>query len=474
MKLQIKHKLFFTIFLSSSLVALGLFFFLQWNFDRGFLNYVNNQEMELVGDLSDKLIESYSSAGGWDFLKGNHGRWISLHEEVFDDRPRRERPPRELRPLRRPAHPPDGPSFGHRIILFDMKKNHIIGGGRENIEDKSDLLMHPLTYQEENIGYIGLVQKTEVSASRDLQFVEQQTMAFALIALVMFVGSIVFTYPMAIHLLRPVQHLTGGTRNLIAGNYTTRIPVTTVDELGALSNHFNILANSLEHNEKARQQWIADISHELRTPIAIMRGEVEAVLDGVRQAGPATLEPVHSEILHLQRIVSDLYELSMSDIGALTYKRVLVNPLGILAGILEVFKKRFADKNMNLRVSSLETNNCSLFGDPDRLHQLFTNILENSLRYTNKPGVLEVTVEHHSDRIAIIFQDSEPGVDSTQLPLLFDRLYRADPSRKRASGGAGLGLAICTNIVEAHQGTVRAHSSRYGGLGITVELPFST
>ena len=119
-------------------------------------------------------------------------------------------------------------------------------------------------------------------------------------------------------------------------------------------------------------------------------------------------------------------------------------------------------------------NQAPILGDPDRLHQLYTNILENSLRYTDAPGNLTISTEVYDERIALIFADSSPGVTEDQLPHLFDRLYRTDPSRKRTGSGAGLGLAICTNIIEAHQGTISASRSDLGGLRIDITLPLNS
>ncbi|WP_136808979.1 ATP-binding protein [Desulfosediminicola flagellatus] len=473
MKIKIKHKLFFTLLLTSTVVAAGLFVFLQWSFDRGFLNYVKNQELAQLDQLADRLSGYYAEQGSWDFLEDNYPLWFRIHSEVFltpgrpmprMDSGRKPFPAGHIGP----PHDPEG--IRGRIVLYNADKHKIIGGPPG---DSNDLKLLDITRQGKTIGYLGLAPVMEISASGDLRFVEQQTETFALVTLVMLAVSILLSFPVAIHLLRPIRQLTDGTLGLIGGKFSTRIPVTTGDELGQLSEHFNILAMTLEKNEKSRQQWVADISHELRTPLAVLRGEVEALQDGVREMGPATLDPLHSEIMHLQRLVNDLYELSMSDIGALTYKRVAVNPVGILGGTVELFEQRFLTKGIELAADLPENFPGSLLGDPDRLHQLFTNVLENSLRYTDVPGKLEVRITHDNEYVTIVFEDSSPGVGEAQLPKLFDKLFRADPSRNREGNGAGLGLAICLNIVEAHLGNITAYASPYGGLGIRIELPLS-
>lgn len=474
MKLKIRHKLFFTILLTSTVVACGLFFFLQWNFDRGFLNYVNNQDMTELDKLEKQLVTYYSKEGGWEFIRENHPLWIEIHRDLFAPRHPAHAPGVRKEPFSKHGPPPIDPrGFGQRIILFDADKMPVIGGG-EKVAFARDIVKQPISYRSRTIGYLGIIPLKELSRTTDLQFVEQQTEAFAIITLLMVMVSILLSFPVTIHLLRPINSLTEGTRKLIGGQFATRIPVRTGDELGRLSDHFNILALTLEENEKARQRWIADTSHELRTPLAVIRGEVEAIQDGVRKASPEALEPLHREVLHLQRLVDDLYELSMSDIGALTYKKIPVDPIGILNGTLELFEQRFSDNRLELRAALPEGRSNALLGDPDRLQQLFTNLLENSLRYTDKPGILEISTESDLQRITITFQDSAPGVEKSQLSLLFDRFFRTDPSRHRSGGGGGLGLAICTNIVEAHQGTITAHGSPHGGLGINISFPLTS
>jgi len=486
-RLQIRHKLFFTLLLSSVAVATGLLFFLQWSFDRGFLNYVKSQELEQIQRLAVQLTEHYAEHKNWKFMENNDHLWmrtVTANDPFFrrlhngDNKPAlpqdgegkrlpdpSDRPERALHPIL----PPDGGRiFGPRIALFDSDKKWVVGGppGQTGI-----FSMHPFEYKGIIIGYLGLMPLQELSYSGDLLFVEQQKESFVLVTLIMVVFSLLLAYPLTSHLLRPIKALSAGTDRLIAGAFKTRIVVASGDELGRLSEHFNILAMTLEKNEEARRQWVADISHELRTPLAVLRGEVEAMQDGVRKLEPKNIEGLHGEILHLERLVGDLYELSMSDIGALNYKRTAVSPIGILQGALEMYEPRFTAKGLAILPDMLSDFDSSMSGDPDRLQQLFTNLLENSLRYTDAPGRLEIRIAETKERMHITFQDSKPGVGETQLPKLFDRLFRLDSSRNRRSGGAGLGLAICKNIVEAHQGSIEAQQSPLGGLKITIDLP---
>ncbi len=464
MKFQIKHKLFFTLLLTSIVVSSGMFLFMQWSFDRGFLNYVNNQKMEDLNLLSEKLVNEYSQQGGWGALRGNERLWHQLIMATVEGTQRENSRPGGLQPP-----PPFPPPRDHapRFALFSADKKPIFVPDGGTVQ----WIFKPLAHQGEKIGYLALAPLRELSDTGDLLFVEQQTESFALIALAMALLSILLAYPLTVHLLRPVKALAAGTRKLMAGQYKTRIPVASRDELGQLTTDFNCLAMTLEKNEQARQQWVADISHELRTPLAVLRGDIEALQDGIRSPEPETLAALHNEIMHLGRLVNDLYELSMSDIGALNYKKVAVDPIGILRSTLEQFESRFAEKKLLLRSELPVDQPVALLADPDRLQQLFTNLLENSLRYTDGPGQLRVAIKTDPGALFFCFEDSAPGVSAEQQKRLFDRLYRVDNSRNRINGGAGLGLSICSNIVAAHQGEIAVDGSELGGLKLTIKFP---
>nr|CAA6802370.1 MAG: Sensory histidine kinase BaeS [uncultured Thiotrichaceae bacterium] len=215
-----------------------------------------------------------------------------------------------------------------------------------------------------------------------------------------------------------------------------------------------------------------DIAHELRTPLSILRGEIEAIQDGISQATPQTIQSLHQETLHLQRLVEDLYTLSISDSGSLTYHKTTLNIAGLLRETLAQFDAPL--KEAQLILTSEIINIANVEGDSQRLQQLFQNLLRNSLRYTDTPGKLHVTLTVTSNQVSISFEDSPPGVPNESLPHLFERLYRVESSRNRATGGAGIGLSICHNIALAHDGSISAEPADLGGLKITITLPRTT
>ncbi|HYQ90915.1 MAG TPA: ATP-binding protein, partial [Candidatus Competibacteraceae bacterium] len=180
---------------------------------------------------------------------------------------------------------------------------------------------------------------------------------------------------------------------------------------------------------------------------------------------------LHADVQRLGHLVDDLYELSMTDLGALSYHLVEANPVAVLTTDVEAFASSFAEAGLTLSVENRLPTAMTYQADAQRLSQLFRNLLRNSLRYTDPGGGLSIILSREHGRLIVDFQDTAPGVPPESLPRLFDRLYRVESSRHRDTGGAGLGLAICRNIAEAHGGTIGARPSPHGGLWIRLELP---
>ena len=231
------------------------------------------------------------------------------------------------------------------------------------------------------------------------------------------------------------------------------------------------MAQALERYEQMRRQWMADISHELRTPLAILRGEIEAMQDGVREITPEALESLHFEVLHVNRIVHDLHDLSLIESQAFPAELAVVNPLEVLDETLRSFSPRFEQRGIRIEADGGAPGQVTIMADADRLKQLFANLMENALRYVHTPGVLKIFPELKDGRLFLVFEDSGPGVPEESLKRLFDRLYRVDKARSRAQGGSGLGLAICKSIVEYLGGEIKASNAPAGGLRITITFP---
>jgi two-component system sensor histidine kinase BaeS len=305
----------------------------------------------------------------------------------------------------------------------------------------------------------------------DINFERQQSRTSWMIVAFTALLAAAVTWLLSRGMLAPVKRLVNGTHQLAAGDFSTRVEVDSQDELGKLAQDFNQLAMTLEKNEQMRRAFMADISHELRTPLAVLRGELEAMQDGVRKMTLGSLESLQSEVSILTKLVDDLHQLSLSDAGALAYRKVDTDVVHLVQLAEAGSRDRFHSKQLTL--TSKLPESAQVFGDPQRLSQLFNNLMENSLRYTDPNGGLEILGEIRDKLLILTFQDSAPGISDEQLIRIFERFYRTEGSRNRASGGSGLGLAICQNIVEAHGGQISASHSPAGGVRITVVLPLS-
>jgi two-component system sensor histidine kinase BaeS len=485
MKFGVTYKLFLSILMAAGLAVISSAVIMQWKIHQGFLRYVNAVEKSGVSRLAGKLEQIYRNELSWDFLTRNPERWRQL---VFSSLPMENLPPGEGAPLldggppAEPSRPPDkgrphphgmlppplAHQFDQRLFLLDANGRILIS----QLAAPDTSMTTPLRYRGEVVGYLGIVPRTLLPSDEpQRRFIREQEQALALTAGVVVFLAAALSLLMARRLVRPLRELATATHRLAAGEFSVRVPIDSRDELGQLAHDFNSLALTLEKNEEARRQWVADISHELRTPLAILRGEIEALQDGIRQPTPQTIQSLHGEVLHLGRLVEDLYQLSMSDVGALTYRKGDLDLGNLLSETVAAFRAEFSSKGIRVEESRSDRADATVFGDPERLRQLFSNLLDNSLKYTDSGGRLSVRLEGDDDTVAIDFQDSAPAVPAAEIKKLFDRLYRVDSSRNRSTGGAGLGLAICRNIVEAHAGTITAQPSSMGGLWIRIEFP---
>jgi two-component system, OmpR family, sensor histidine kinase BaeS len=214
---------------------------------------------------------------------------------------------------------------------------------------------------------------------------------------------------------------------------------------------------------------MADVSHELRTPLAVLRAQLEALEDGVRPLTRESLGALQAEVVSLGKLVEDLYQLALADIGALTYRKERIEIGEVLEQAAAPFAARLAERRLSMERKA--DPGLQVMADADRLAQAFRNLLENSARYTDPGGQVRIAARRDADRVVIDVEDSAPGVPADALPRLFDRFYRVEDSRSRANGGAGLGLAIVRSVVEAHGGTIDAGRSPLGGLRVSIAVP---
>jgi two-component system sensor histidine kinase BaeS len=330
----------------------------------------------------------------------------------------------------------------------------------------------PVTVSGETVGWLVFRPPGEVTGRIAREFQRKQLNAAWITALFVVLLAAAVSVLLSRGFLAPVRRLARSTRALAAGRFDTRVEEHRRDELGQLADDFNRLAETLQRNERLRREFMADMSHELRTPMSVLRAELEAMQDGIRPLTRDSLDRLQNSVATLSKLIADLYELSLADAGALTYRMVPLDLGQLITETAGQWRERMETAGLALAVN-LPQSPIDINADGRRLQQLLGNLLENSLRYTDRGGQVRVSLTAEAGKAVVNVEDTAPGVPREAIPRLFERLYRVEASRNRASGGAGLGLAICLNIASAHGGEIEAYPSPLGGLGIRLTLPLA-
>lgn len=459
------------------LLLLGVFIYSSLSFEKSFETYILHRENERNAELIESLKQYYESEGSFEYFKNNPESWEAFHQvrrsgERFPPRPTNATQEAYLHPADRPT--PRGPrrDFRTRYLLLDESKN-LIAGNRSNRDQyvSTEISLHT-NGGKRVIGYISMPVNRVLRDIADLQFVDQQKNHFTKMTLFALVAAFAFAIPLALLLTRKLKRITHHVENLGRGEYSHKISLNGRDEISLLAEQLNHLGQTLADSETSRKRFVADISHELRTPLAVLKADLEAMEDGIRPLTRESIKRLQTHTHRLQHLINDLYELSLSDIGAMTYRKSWCDLTSLTQSVLTSFMQEAKDMDIALTFASPE-NPLTLFADESRLQQLVANLLSNSLKYTHAPGSIHLHIEALPNIARITLEDSAPSVNMDELERIFDRLYRGDASRNRATGGAGLGLSICKNIVTAHNGTIYASPSDLGGLKIIIDLPLA-
>jgi len=461
MRFGISTRLFLAMLATAVLTVVLVSGATRWNFQRGFIGYLNELALERMESLVPRLNERYAEAGNWDFLRSNgaeRGKWFEM-----------------LRPVSGPTLPANTVGPGTvltsdltgamlRLGVLDTQMQWV--AGFRGI--RPDMLRRAISFKGETVGWLVLAPFQSVSDGGDQRFGEGQARATIAISVLAVLMAALIAWWVSRRLAAPVRLVAAATHKLAAGDHAVRVEVDSPDEVGQLARDFNHLAHTLERNEALRREFVADVSHELRTPLAVLRGELEALEDGVRVLDAQAVKSLQGEVRQLGQLVDDLYELALTDVGALSYRMAPLDLCALLREIGESHRHRIEAAGLTL---SLDAPAAMVQGDAGRLRQLFDNLLENSRRYTDAPGEIRVSLRAQGRHWQIEIQDSLPGVPEAVLSQMFERFFRVEGSRSRSTGGAGLGLAICRNIVLAHDGSILARTSALGGVSILIELP---
>lgn len=375
-------------------------------------------------------------------------------------------------------------TFGDQIFAGSM----LSVGGRLMLANEAGLIFistessldigHPLEEQEldvsipivvdgEQVGTVGLAPNPN---PREAEFLASAMQSAVLAGGITIGLALILSIFLILQILSPLKKLTRATERVAHGDLSDSVRLRSRDEFGQLGESFDQMVENLRRSETLRQMMTADIAHELRTPVTIIQGTLEAIIDGVYEPSSETIAPIYEETLHLGRLIDDLRDLALAEAGELRLEKEPVDLEGLIRQVVEAAASS-PDEAPTIRIDA-ETATPQIDGDPKRLRQVLANLLGNALRHTPVDGEIRIEIRRGTNAVEFVVEDTGPGFTEEDLPHLFERFYRGDPARNRG-GGTGLGLAIVKQWVEAHGGTIRAENMASGGARFTVRLPMA-
>jgi signal transduction histidine kinase len=331
----------------------------------------------------------------------------------------------------------------------------------------------PITVNGRTVGYLlGQGPGLSTFSALEQQFVNTVNRALLLASIIAGAVAVVISLFVSRRLTGPLASMTQAAQAMARGNLAQRVQVGADDEVGRLAEAFNTMAASVARSEQLRRELVADVAHELRTPIAVLRADLEAVQDGVYQPTAERVAALREEVDLLARLVADLQELSLAEAGQLALQRQPADLGQLCRQVVAAMQPQATSQGVILAVAQAALSATSLV-DTDRIGQVLRNVVGNALRYTPAGGSVTLDCQANGKMAILTVRDTGAGIAADDLPHIFDRFYRGEKSRSRAGGGAGLGLAIVKQLVEAHGGQVWAESTPGNGAAFHISLPLS-
>ena len=505
-RLRFVHKLSLLLMGAVLISVLAMASVLAFNLSEGFTEYLAARDREWLGQFSEfaeGFIEEQDAAGisswkrgGLKQLMDGYAQELGLVDAV--PKPPRPRPVQaEIEILagignleaRQPPLQPHGEMalrgrkgkphraghFVFRLVVVDAD-GQLLFSNRTRLGESAEFIEEPVTVNGEVVARARLYAAPDVPDDVEARFLRQQYSGIAIVSFVLIVLALVSSWFMARHWVRPLYAIQEATSRLAKGNFDVRVPMASHgrsrnDEIGDLIGDINRMAEGLGRLERSRRRWLADISHELRTPLAVLRGEIEALIDGVRPITMPSIVSLREEALRLGSLVDDLHLLALSDLKALPCEFTDIDAVSVLNDLVKRFASRAASDNLSLTFEQSESAGVPVCWDRIRMQQLLDNLVENSLRYTEAPGRIVISLQQENGIIRIRIDDTAPAPAKAALAHLFEPLYRANGTSTNARQGSGLGLAISEAIARSHDGKLEAGLSSLGGLQVSVSLP---
>ncbi|MBI3967257.1 MAG: HAMP domain-containing protein [Chloroflexi bacterium] len=445
-------------FLLTSVAGMALaVVFVRYSVTRGFDDYVVEQQRS--GFITD-VTTYYETTGSWNGVD----RWLQARGR------------RRGGPLRNQTIPPGGPAGGPplRFVLADPSGTVVVPaeGYRpgDRVPDAELTRGLPLSVNGQVVGTVITPSRTVFRDPGEERYLARTDWALVGAGAVSVVIALSLGLLLARVITRPLRELTAASRRIAAGDLSQQVPVRSQDELGLLADQFNQMSADLAKANALRRQMTADIAHDLRTPLTVIAGYLEALRDGVLKATPERFTTLHGETQLLLRLVEDLHTLSRADAGELALNLQIVAPHQLLERVADTYRHVAEREGIELRVET-GAHVPAVEVDPESLVRVLGNLVSNAIRHTPSGGGIVLRTSAAVAGVQIAVADTGDGIPPEHLPSIFERFYRVDPSRTQATGGSGLGLAIVKSLVEAHHGRVSVASAPGEGTTFTLTLP---
>ena len=260
-------------------------------------------------------------------------------------------------------------------------------------------------------------------------------------------------------ILDPLTKMTQLTEKIATGEFPDAVPITTSDEVGQLALAFNRMTESLSHMEQLRKNMIVDVAHELKTPLTNIQGYLEGLMDKVVEPSETTLSLLREETQRLNYLVNDILQLARAGAARISLDILKIDFLDACKHVCGIFQLQLNQKNITVDFEGIEPD-CQVYADPHKLAQVLHNLFQNAVQYTQANGNLRIFTEEFAEETRITFANPCGEIQEEDLPLIFERFYRGEKSRSRDYGGAGIGLSVVKDLIEAHKGKVGAESKK--------------
>lgn len=382
--------------------------------------------------------------------------------------PSLNRPPPGLDPGAIAGRRPE--NFGGRVALFAPDGRRVAGFA---LAENTLLLSREIRIKGELVGY-AKASPPSAPAGVDARFLQGQLTTIVSAGGVLLLLGLLSSWLIAKQWASPLTDIQTGTARITAGDLGVVLAERGSREIASAISNINTMTGALRRLETARRRWLADISHELRTPVTVLRGEIESLIDGVRQPMPQAIASLHEEAVAVAALLDDLHLISIADLGKIQCDLRQENAADLLTRAADRFRGLAREKGLDVVLDISQPDEASgvfVQVDAKRIDQVLGNLLSNSLKYTAAPGRIVLSVQRDGLEAVIRLQDSPPAPPSAEIDRLFEPFYRSDASRSRANGGSGLGLAVCRAIIDAHAGRIDAGLSDLGGLSVEIRLP---